>query len=363
MSLKQNKVGILTYHYSVNYGAVLQAYALYSFINLLGYDTELIDYRPLQLRKANRTYLYYRGQRLINPLLFKSGLRKEIKLRSFISKHMKLSSTTFYSKETLGSAQHVYDYLICGSDEIWNLNDSHTNFGSDLSYFLDFINCDNSKKISYAPSFGYTNDLKEFKEKVSDLIKEFESLSARDSNSIKLIDECGGNAEKVLDPTFLIDYSNILKEPSISQDYVLLYGSFSKEQGECIETFARSIGLDVISIGARPDTYKPKINKIGVGIEEWLGYFSRASYICTNYFHGVIFSIIFQKLFVYFNRPEKATKVLDLLNQLGLVNRIVNSINLSDMNQIITNEIEWSQLSLEKLKKSSKNYLSNALNR
>lgn len=355
------KIGLLTYHYSVNYGAVLQAYALYSFVESLGCDVEFIDYRPWQLRNSNRKYLYYRGQKLINPFLLKSGFQKNKKFSRFISKNMKLSSKAFLKHEDLCKTQHCYDAIICGSDEIWNINDSHTDFGSDLAYFLDFTDSKSVQKISYAPSFGYTKSLGKSKSRVCKLIQEFKFLSVRDSNSQRIISECGRDAQKVLDPTFLIDYSNILKIPSTTHDYILLYGSFSKKQGNYIEDFAKSMSLDIISIGARPGEYKPKYSYIGIGPEEWLGYFKEASYIFTNYFHGVIFSIIFKKPFVNFDRPGKSIKVKDLLGQLDLENRILTNENLFDLEKIALSNIKWNYSVIEELVDNSKAFISKAL--
>ena len=48
-----NKAGILTFHKSVNYGSVLQAYALKETLRNLGCDSEVIDYQP-----DNYKYLY-----------------------------------------------------------------------------------------------------------------------------------------------------------------------------------------------------------------------------------------------------------------------------------------------------------------
>lgn len=352
-----NKIGILTYHYSVNYGAVLQSYALQKFLRSQGYSVECIDYRPSQIRDSNLKYLYFKGNKLINPLLLYSGTKKGIKLKHFINSEISLSSKTIYDKKDLSFIVSQYDAVICGSDEVWNINDSHTKFGKDLSYFLDFIKIKDTKKLSYATSFGYTKELKNLRTQLCSLLQDFDGIGVRDSNSLRLVEECGRKGQKVLDPTFLVDYSDILQPPNVNSKYILLYGSFSKEQGHYIETVAKAEGLKIISIGARPGKWKPPTNFLSVSPKEWLGYFSNATYIFTNYFHGAIFAIIFRKPFSSFDRPGKSIKVKDLLGSLSLEDRIVAPQQIPFLSHKLSFTMNWNEEKLEQMIAESKNYL------
>ncbi len=356
------KIGIITYHFSVNYGAVLQSYALQRFLINQKVGVELIDYRPFQIRNSNIKYLYYRGQRLPNPLLFASGIQKWKKFKEFINSDISLSSETFLDNGKLSLFSERYSAVICGSDEVWNINDIHTDFGEDLSYFLDFVDANKTRKISYATSFGQTGQLGNKKSKISKLLGDFNAIGVRDSNSAQLVQECGQRCTKVLDPTFLVDYSDILKKPKVTANgYILLYGSFSKVQGSYIESVAKSEGLKVISIGARPGEWKPPISFLNVGPREWLGYFSDATYIFTNYFHGAIFSILFRKPFISFNRPEKSIKVKDLLGALSLEDRIITEAQISSLGNEFPSLTHWDEQKIAQLIHQSKSYLSDAL--
>ena len=355
------KIGILTYHYSVNYGAVLQAYGLYQFLQDLGYDVEFIDYRPYQVINSNFKYLYFRGQRLINPFLLISGTQKLLKLRKFWQSRIKLSQKTYYSQKELNKTNHHYDVVICGSDEIWNISDNMTNFGKDISYFLDFISSKHIRKISYAASFGHTTNLNNSKGKLCKLLQEFDEILVRDNNSIQLVSDCNLQSNKVLDPTFLADFTKILVQPQVKKDYILLYGSFSQEQGKYIDFLAGSKNLDIISIGARPGEWKPPVNFLGVGPEEYLGYFSQASFVLTNYFHGVIFSIIFRKPFINFDRPGKSLKVKDLLRDFDLEYKILTEDNISMVESDSLWELDLNMAKLEQKISESKNFLKQAL--
>jgi hypothetical protein len=357
-----SKIGLITYHNSVNYGAVLQAYALQKFLRSEGHNVEFIDYQPKQITTSNTKYLYFRGQRLINPALVISGLQKREKFSSFMSSKLPLSRKTFYTKEELKTSLHNYNVVICGSDEVWNVSDAYTDFGQDLSYFLDFINDSGIRKVSYATSFGYTTEIKQSSQaNLSRLLNDFEHIGVRDSNSLGLVEQCGAKATKVLDPTFLVNYSDILCLPKNSEKYILLYGSFSRVQGKCIENLAQSEGLDIISIGARPGEWKPKKSVINIGPKEWVGYFANATYVFTNYFHGAIFSIIFKKPFTSFDRSGKSIKVKDLLNSLGLADRIVTADQISALGNDLPSSINWNEEKLDRLVEYSKNYLTNAL--
>ncbi|MEM6611735.1 MAG: polysaccharide pyruvyl transferase family protein [Cyanobacteria bacterium P01_C01_bin.72] len=326
------KIGILTYHYSVNYGAVLQAYGLYQFLSDRGYEVEFIDYRPYQARNSNLKYLFFRGQRLINPLLLWSGIQKLRKFQRFWRSQIKLSPQTYYGRQELQNATWDYDVVITGSDEIWNIDNSMLEYGKDRTFFLDFLDGQRVVKLSYAASFGGTIELGELQEQLYGLFADFQTILVRDGNSKRLVESGGFTAAKVLDPTLIANFQQIITPPKIKQPYILLYGSFSVAQGACITALAKEKKLKIVAIGARPGKWRPPNNILTVSPEEWLGYYAGASFVFTNYFHGTIFSIIFRKPFISFDRPEKSIKVRDLLQDLKLEQRIVTQSQLENLN-------------------------------
>ncbi|MEL6928886.1 MAG: polysaccharide pyruvyl transferase family protein [Cyanobacteria bacterium J06600_6] len=326
------KIGILTYHYSVNYGAVLQAYGLYQFLTARGYEAEFIDYRPVTARDSNLKYLYFRGQKLINPLLLVSGTKKMLKLNKFWKSQIKMSTKTYYTRQELKAAAADYDAVITGSDEVWNIDNSMLEYGQDRSFFLDFIDGKQVAKLSYAASFGGTVKLGKLQSEIYRLFADFQTILVRDGNSQRLVESGGFEADKVLDPTLIADFGEITAPPPLEQPYILLYGSFSLEQGACITALAQARKLKIVAIGARPGKWQPPNNILEVSPQEWLGYYAGASFVFTNYFHGTIFSIIFRKPFISFDRPEKSIKVRDLLTDLKLEQRIVTEAQLGNLN-------------------------------
>ncbi|MBD2343487.1 polysaccharide pyruvyl transferase family protein [Anabaena subtropica] len=324
------KIGIITYHFTINYGATLQAYALSHFLKDNGYDVEIIDYRPRSLRWEDIKYLYFSKHSFLDPKLIIKSQVKKSNMNNFVTNNLNLSSTRFYEKINLKQHKHEYDCVICGSDEIWNIN---THRGLDEAYFIDFIAEKDTTKISYAASCGSTKFFGDHEELLSTLLRNFHAVSVRDNNSLSLIKSFDINAKKVLDPTFLVDYKNVMRVPNNKNKYVLVYGLLKQREAIYVKKIAEKEGLDIISIGSPQSYLKPflKLDLFDISPEDWLGFFYNASFIATQFFHGVIFSIIFNKPFIVFDRQTKSIKVRDLLSFLELENRI---INLSDSSKI-----------------------------
>ncbi|MEH2067440.1 MAG: polysaccharide pyruvyl transferase family protein [Nostoc sp.] len=351
------KIGILTFHHVNNYGATLQACALWSFLNSQGYDVEIIDYRPIKI-----VWIYLR------PLIPLKNIKKVFvniprawKMRQFLLSHVKLSHKKFYNQKGLQYYHDKYDVVICGSDQVWCI-DSIRSF--DSAFFLDFVSNQTTRKISYAASFGNTVTLRSYQKQISDLINQFQTILVRDSNSLKLINkECDREARKVLDPTFLINYNTIKITPKIQDKYLLLYmhGEIEPEEEEFIKLLAKSENLTIVSVD-QPNRLA-QINLESASPGEWVGLYSQADYIMTNTFHGTIFSIIFNKPFSVLVRSDKNNKVTDLLIDLQLENRIFSVEQKTKLLNKEIFDIDYESVSkiLETKINESKKYLIEAI--
>lgn len=307
------KVGILTFHHTTNFGATLQAYALSKFIQQQGCSVEFINYQPEKAVKVYREVLYFKAKK--TELL--SNFIRSYKMQKFVKQNMTVSKKIYSTPDSLKGFEHRYDVLVVGSDEIWNINSFR---GTDTSYFLDFVGSD-VKKISYAASFGSTTDLGYYEGRISSLVGKFDQLAVRDTNSLKLIEQaCGRGATKVLDPTFLTEYEDLVGDTERIGKHILIYGKVSSDLGLLIRKTANKLNVPVISVG-----YTNKFadaSHLAVGPKEWLQYFATASYVFTSFYHGTIFSILFQKPFTVFSSEHKTIKLKDLLNDLELSHRI-----------------------------------------
>ena len=146
---KPKKVGIITYHNAINFGAVLQSYALNRYINNCGVECETIDYHSNKIDSSYRLIRYQKGnlKLLLNSFIgIKNNILKKIRFNKF-KKNIVISKCK-YDCDNVVSANDVYKTFITGSDQVWNLD-----LNDDVNYYLDFVNGDN-KRNSYAASFG-----------------------------------------------------------------------------------------------------------------------------------------------------------------------------------------------------------------
>lgn len=141
----EKKIGILTFHRALNYGALLQAYSLQRVLVDNGYDAELIDYR---CKFIESYYVPWWKKMFISPKRFVAGiifngdiLRRRGEFEKFTRTDIAVSSDKYESLMDLSAIQNRYDYFITGSDQVW----SPVCAGFDKAYFLDFV-IDNSKK-------------------------------------------------------------------------------------------------------------------------------------------------------------------------------------------------------------------------
>lgn len=321
----EKKIGILTFHNAINYGAVLQAYALERHMEKMGIESELINYRNPYIYLSPSIRRVWQGKSLIknlyNTLSFPFWIRKYKKFNAFI--HKVNVGDVCYEENFSG-----YSSILVGSDQVWNLEMTH----NDFTYYLRKTN--NVKKYAYASSFG-TNTLDD-KEKavVKECLNDFELLSVRENGGKCLINELlpDKDTQIVLDPTFLLsaeEWKVIAQKPKFNGRYILIYQlEYSKTLIEYAQLMAKRKACKLITINGNPRQPIMGRNILDAGPEEWLGLFEGAEMIFTNSFHGTVFSIIFNKDF-YTNLlvkcPRKNDRMITILHELGLENRILRS--------------------------------------
>ena len=306
------KVGILTFHRTLNYGAILQCYGLCRAVKALGHEPEVIDYQPFL---AACEYLKY----VLRSRYMLGRIGQYRKMQHFLDRYLPLSPRRYWSSSALKKAAHPYDLIICGSDEIWNLDKSY--LGHSGAYFLDFVPGSRVRKASYAASFGSTAALNGRGEEIKNYLRDFRRILVRDASSQKLVEGCGWRASKVADPTFLSPFDEVEVPPRLSKKYLLVYAyRLSSAEEDFIRDTARGKGLYIVSIGHVMKGADE--NRISVSPGEWVGYFRSASYVVTSFYHGTIFSILSKKPFNVLTKSKKVLKTMDLLQDLGLQRRV-----------------------------------------
>ena len=360
------KIGILTFHRAINYGACLQAYALKKALSDLGADADVIDYRCDFLEK-----FYHKPIRkgesvkttVKNILTWYVQKERNRQFEGFFNKYLYNGEKEVIStKQELKGLNGKYDIFITGSDQVWNPG---CNTG-DLSYLLDFVD-DNNKKYSYSASFGYFTD-ENIKDKAyKSLISDYECISVREKKGEKIAAELTDNAQPLkirrdIDPTFLLNSSqwHEIMPKNNKGKYVFVYSlTMPPKLISYAEDFARKNNLELICFTLNNLFTKTTKNKVITGTpEEFLSCIENAEYVITNSFHGTAFSIIFNKRFCVIknrNPQHDNSRLFDLLESLDISDCIIKD----DAKELSFPQIDYSQVNdkLDNLRKDSVNYL------
>lgn len=334
------KIGIITFHRAINYGALLQTYALQKYLNLSNFDAEVIDYRCEYMENFYKTFTIKNKsvKQIVRALLnFKNAYRKKQKFHSFLNQNVRISSEV-YNKSNIDKSNLIYDKFITGSDQVFNY--ACSNF--DKTYFLDFVN-KSENKISYAASFGMKKVPDVYENEYKDLLSSFSSLSIRENAGQEIVKKIiGKESELSVDPVFLLkseEWEKIAKKPKF-ENYILIY---KLNSSNLIFDFARKLseitGKKIIALNFDlVDQMKtPDIKGIySASIEEFLGYLKYSDYVVTNSFHGTAFSIIFHKKF-YVEALQKDFKPND---------RVESLLNLTGLNQCKVRTLEDCKLNV-----------------
>lgn len=340
----ERKTAIITFNQAINFGAVLQMYALQNVLKTqVGVKADIINYKSKSLSK---TYEKKKFSELISPrmmyhILFNNGyIRFNFKgFESFLSNNLEMTSEVS-TKKDLSSLNDLYDYFITGSDQVFNPYCS----GFDGNYFLSFVS-DKNMKFSYAASVGLENIPVELENYYKDYLNSFCRISIREitgANEIKRV--CGIECSTNIDPTLLLDKSDWEKLmadlPSNADTPYLLLCALSEDKN--MLKFAKKIAkrkkLKVIYINDRLFRPKGMLSLRNVSPEQWLRLFANANSIVTNSFHGIAFSINFEKEFYpfYLNKNTRVnSRIRDLLDLLNLQSLVINDNNDTLMNENI----------------------------
>jgi hypothetical protein len=325
------KIGILTYHFSASYGAMLQAYALKQYINQQGHEAEIIDYRPLKITLSHikSMFIQKRHSLYLPHSHMLEQVKRYIKIERFVSNSLTSRRRRVSTRTQLQEASKWYDIIVCGSDVIWRYEPFPRGRGFDSAFFLDFVSNSNLYKAAYAASAAPTTTFAPKNKEICQYLRNLDALSVRDTHTQKLLQkECNLEATKVIDPTFLIDFHGMTNHFSSKNEYMLIYGILKPVESQYARIIADQHGLELVAIGDFNQLADRNI--IAIGTEEWLDYVANAAYVFTTYFHGLIFSIIFRRPFVVFDKPSKSVKVKDLVESLHLQDRVLSDDKLKN---------------------------------
>lgn len=366
------QIGILTLPMNRNYGGNLQAFALTRVLRDLGHRPVLLN-----RRQGSKEPSAEAGDQVEKPAIplysDRIGLGKNVQNRVFIEEHMAPISRPFYSSSALGGqiAEYGFDALIVGSDQVWRPKYAR---GILDDFFLGFLDETDrkAKRIAYAASFGSEADEYRAKDKASELLQRFDAVSVREDSAVDLCrDMFGVKAQHVLDPTLLLsknDYTSVLSEGQRSGDgkHLLTYVlDATPDKLDVINKISAALSKEPRTTSGRPFVAADPLKEGGgdKSVEAWLASFNQAAYVVTDSFHGVAFSIIFNRPFLaYGNADRGLAGFQSLLKVLGLEDRIVVESGDVDIERLLR-PIDWDAVNgrLDALKAESLQFLTDAL--
>lgn len=326
------KIATITTQGALNYGAVLQAYALSTYLNGAGYHCEILDYRPNYVKESYRLIKAPHSPSGVLLAGFQALHYQERKMRKqrfeqFQKEYLRTTYEKATQREELTALANEFDLLICGSDQIWNPKLHHF----DEAYFLSYPEI-TVKRMAYAASFGQDSLDDDSKKEIARRIARIERFGCREFSAKKIVEELSGrDAEMVLDPVFLLSAETwrSVKKAFDHKDENYILGYFLSNPGHSIKaacSYAHSAGRKLYSIGFSPrDVGNDAVNCYDLGPQEFLSAVDDAEMVVTNSFHATAFSIIFHKQFftrISSGADSRNDRMLSLLKQLGLEDRI-----------------------------------------
>jgi hypothetical protein len=341
----KKKIGILTFHYAHNYGAVLQAYALKTKLQQMGYDAQVMNYqnkyiarlyrRGIHIDFWKRDILPSRWGRIAKLIREQHYGRREWQkqwqaFEQFIREKLIGSQET--KVLTLGELeQKGCDVYILGSDQIWARELTH---GLDPAYFGQFA--PDASKISYAASVPNGDIPEAEKPLFAAYLKKLSAVSVREERLAKELEELlGKKVTTVVDPTLLLkreDYDTLLQDkPIVAEPYLFVYYVVESPKLTALARKAAAMtGYRLVELHYHKTPEREKeLRKTGedvrttyvytAGPGEFLTYLRDAKMVMTNSFHGTVFSILFGKKF--YSVYETNGRIGNLLHFLGLEER------------------------------------------
>jgi hypothetical protein len=375
-------VGILTFHFSDNYGAALQAYALRRWLTEQGHRASFIDYRPAHIEHGGRL------SAPTSPARLKANLKVVyLAVSSFIHEHfgnrdqkekfvrfrehfldIPSGSASTDNGASLAAAQS-FDLIVAGSDQIWSPSQ---HFGFDPNYFLAFANAFPARKISYAASFGRDRVSTSEAAQLPWLLHNFDAISVREASGVTLVERAiGHRPANVPDPTLLhSNYSELIdRAPTDHHDpYIFCYGLRSPDNiRQTADLISKRLNSPVLS----PHNPHRRWVEIGSTVYpdpgEWVSLVKNARFVVTNSFHGTVFALLFRKPFIVAGLTgDKATanaRAINLLRAVGLDSRFAPSFSAQNVQALMAKEIDWDAVDqrLADLRHAGSSFLSTQL--
>lgn len=362
-------VGIVTIDDFLNYGNRLQNYALTRLMEEEGFrvingiqvytkECYIIDTRnPLKKFIKWIIPFHFIKKRIVHKRGKSDLLNKKREQRfkyyvNLYSIHIDPIIARNYKIAMKDLSQYEIDYFVTGSDQVWN-----PYYEGRAYEFLTFA--PKQKRLSFAASIGVDDVPPEQKKKYKKYLNKMKYISVREQRATEIIKELTGrDADLTLDPTLLLEsekWQIAVKKPdfALGKKYICTY--FLGEVPKAVKAFSKEKGLPIYALNSQdsPDLYT-------LDPAEFLYMIQNASYVLTDSFHAVAFSIKFNKEFYVFDRKqdgvssmfsriETITKRFGLENRIQSRDRIIEQEPISNWNEIENELVAEKKRSMGKL--------------
>ena len=329
-------IGILTFHWATNYGAVLQSYALQCCLSSMGHDVEIIKYKPKNYDLSLLNIVH--NKRYLHPVSYIKECRKEQVISQFRTSHLHTTPRCFTTSE-IAKIAGKYDMIISGSDQV--MNPYFLTYGeckrSSSAYFLGFPY--KGRRMAYAVSFGCTEYPQEALAMAQRYIEAFGTIGVREKSGVDIVAQMGRNdAIVVPDPTALAEkefYKGIAGRSTKQHTAPYGYLFFIRNVQDCTASL-RKVLQGNIHINNNDGDYS---------VEGWLSNIAHSEYVVTDSFHATMMAL---KLNIPFavvthikGNIEMNDRFYSLLGMLDMTDRMVYKDNLSTIPHIINRPIDW----------------------
>lgn len=328
------KIGILTFHWGTNYGAILQAFCLQEFLIELGHEVDIINYKP---RQFDFSWLkYIKHPRLIKFIKrdltnrYKESLLKQFRENWLHTTHR------YYTVSDFGKDIEQYDVLISGSDQV--LNPYFTLCGEkgkpSPAYWLG-IGRKDAIRLGYAVSFGCDEYPETAMPLAKHWVKVFDAIGVREQTGLQILEHLSYDGPKVIlpDPTLLLGKTIF--------DYLKLEKREKREDYTCVYMLRHEMQMEG-NVRYIDEKHHP------LNMEEWMQTIINAERLITNSYHGMIMAMLAHVPFAVLLETGSGSGMNDrfysLLGRLGLGNRMV--LTLEEAVGVFENDVDYDQIDI-----------------
>lgn len=352
-----------------DYGGMLQAFATQRFLEKQGIDSDAINFDNVKGDISRRKWKYFLSNLMDISIVKEKSRLIEKKIRQktnaqlkaqmaerdnafdkFCTRHFKVSRPFDSWDDMAKASQKEYDAVIVGSDQLWLPSNVMADY-----YTLNWVP-EKVKKIAYATSFGIGNIPQKYKEMYRQYLTRIDYLSARETSGQEIISELTDRSVPLVnDPALLLDangWDEVIKDkPIINDKYIFCYFmGDNPEQRDFVKRLAKEKGLKIVALlhldqFIETDEHYADYTPWDISPDDFVNLVKYAEYVCTDSFHGTVFSIIYSRNFFTFKRFNKKaslstnTRITSLLTRVGLMDRLVVNLdkrpdNINDWRKI-----------------------------